>query len=466
MFKICLKERIVLNDLKKKYGLFTAIAMVVGIVVGSGVFFKSEKILQATSGNLFLGLLAILLGGTIMMISVYVFSLLANKYQKINGIVDYAEATVGSTYGYLVGWFMTIIYYPSLSVTVAWISARYTSLLFGWNVYGPQTIILTAFFLIFTFALNALAPIIAGKILVSTVIIKLFPLILMSIVGPIIGLKNGVLIENFSSVSSNAPIGDSLFVALTATIFSYEGWIIATSINAELKNAKRDLPRALLIGTCIVVIIYLLYFIGLSGAVSNEEIMQNGEHAAISAFSNIFSNLGGSVLITFVIVSSLGTLNGLMIGNSRGMYSLAARNMGPLPNVFKDVDKTTGMPTNSTIFGLLACAFWLLYFYVSQLRGVRYLSRYLFDMTELPIVSVYLFYIPIFVMVILREKDLNFFNRYIAPSLAIIACCFTLFAAYFAHDNSIFSYLIVFVIVLGFGLLFKNHKNTDLKDKL
>ena len=67
------------NELKKKYGLPTAIALVIGIVIGSGVFFKAEKILTATGGNLPLGILAWAIGGLIMIICAYMFS-----------IVDYA----------------------------------------------------------------------------------------------------------------------------------------------------------------------------------------------------------------------------------------------------------------------------------------------------------------------------------------------------------------------------------------
>ena len=59
------------NELKKKYGLPTAIALVIGIVIGSGVFFKAEKILTATGGNLPLGILAWAIGGLIMIICAY-----------------------------------------------------------------------------------------------------------------------------------------------------------------------------------------------------------------------------------------------------------------------------------------------------------------------------------------------------------------------------------------------------------
>ena len=96
------------NQLKPKYGLITAIAMVVGIVVGSGVFFKAEKVLQATGGNLPIGILAWAIGGVIMMICAYTFSVLATRYSHVNGIVDYAEATVGRGYAYFVGWFSTL----------------------------------------------------------------------------------------------------------------------------------------------------------------------------------------------------------------------------------------------------------------------------------------------------------------------------------------------------------------------
>ena len=116
------------SGLRQKYGLITAIAMVVGIVIGSGVFFKAEKILTATRGNLPLGILAWAIGGLIMLICAYTFSVMATRYSYVNGIVDYSEAAAGKTYAYYVGWFLTMIYYPSMTSVLAWVSARYTSL--------------------------------------------------------------------------------------------------------------------------------------------------------------------------------------------------------------------------------------------------------------------------------------------------------------------------------------------------
>ena len=67
------------NGLEKKYGLLTAIAMVVGIVIGSGVFFKAQTILTKTNGNMPLGILAWIVGGCIMLASILAFSVMATK---------------------------------------------------------------------------------------------------------------------------------------------------------------------------------------------------------------------------------------------------------------------------------------------------------------------------------------------------------------------------------------------------
>ena len=110
--------------MEKRYGLPTAICMVVGIVIGSGVFFKAEKVLQATQGNMPLGILAWGIVGAIMIICSYVFATMATRYEKVSGLVDYAEATVGRRYAYYVGWFMAVLYTPCLVSALAWISAR------------------------------------------------------------------------------------------------------------------------------------------------------------------------------------------------------------------------------------------------------------------------------------------------------------------------------------------------------
>ncbi len=445
------------TKLEKKYGLVTAIAMVVGIVIGSGVFFKAEKVLNETGGNLTLGIVAWVIGGIIMIACAYTFAVMATRYEYVNGVVDYAEATLGPKYGYFVGWFMALIYYPTLTGVLAWVSARYTCVLLGFSITGGECMVIACFFLIGSYALNALSPILAGKFQVSTTIIKLIPLLLMAVFGTIIGLRSGMTVYNFTTVVNEVNTSNALFTAVVATAFAYEGWIIATSINAELKNAKKNLPLALVAGTFIIMLVYILYYVGLAGAVKNEVMMAGGEDGAKLAFQTIFSTVGGSLIFIFVIISCLGTLNGLMLGCTRGLYSVAARGFGPKPKIFSQVDSETNMPTNSSIFGLLLCGIWLLFFYGANLTE-NWFGFFSFDSSELPIVTIYAMYIPIFGMMMIKEKDLRFFNRIVMPLIAIAGCIFMIIAACFSHGMAVVAYLIVFAVIMAIGAVYSNKK--------
>lgn len=436
------------NGLQKRYGLLTAICIVVGTVIGSGVFFKAQTILQKTEGNMPLGIVAWLIGGAIMLCCISAFSIMATKYQKVNGIVDYAEATAGSKYGYFVGWFMALIYYPTLTSVLAWLSARYTLVFIttafpaitlavpveeGGCVVGPECMALSLFFLCCAYAINALAPKLAGYFQVTTTFIKLVPLALMAVMGIVVGLlgENGVLVENM--VYTGAANGDTsglLFGAVVATSFAYEGWIVATSINAELKDAKKNLPVALITGGIIIVAIYLFYYIGVAGAASVEQLINEG---ATVAYINLFGGAFGNILNAFVAISCMGTLNGLMLACTRGLYAVAARNEGPKPDVFAQVDPKTNMPSNAAIFGLMLCGFWFIFFYGGNLAPMNWLGLFAFDSSELPIVTIYAIYIPIFIQFMRKAKELGAMRRFVAPLAGLCGSIFMVIAAVYAH---------------------------------
>lgn len=445
------------QELSKKFGLFTAIAMVVGIVIGSGVFFKAEKILTATGGNLPLGILSWVIGGLIMISCACTFAIMATKYERVNGIVDYAEAAMGRTYGYYVGWFMAMIYYPTLTSVLAWVSARYTCVLFGWDITGGQCMTIAGFYLVASYALNALSPVLAGKFQVTATVIKLIPLALMAVVGTVFGMGNGMIMRNFTTVVTEVEPTVALFTAVVATSFAYEGWIIATSINAELKDSKRNLPIALVAGTFGVMLVYILYYVGLAGAVTNETLMAGGQEGAKLAFETVFSNLGGTLVFVFVIISCLGTLNGLMLGCTRGVYSIAARGEGPAVAMFRQIDPVSNMPTNSAILGLLLSAVWLVYFYGANLTD-PWFGFFCFDSSELPIVTLYAMYLPIFVSFMRNEGDLPVLTRFVLPALALCGSLFMIYAACYAHGMAVVAYLSIFAVVMLAGVVLAKSK--------
>lgn len=461
-----------MEKLEKRYGLPTAICMVVGTVIGSGVFFKAQNVLAATGGDMPLGILAWVITGLLMIFCALQFAQMGTRYGRVSGVVDYAEATCGKSYAYYLAWFLANIYYPGMTSVLAWVSARYFGVLFGWSMLGPEVLMLAGFFLIASYTMNAFSPKLAGRFQIAATVIKLIPIALMAVVGTVVGFLNGTLTDNFSNVVTEVVggSGTGLLAAIVATVFAYEGWICATSINAELKNAKRNLPLALVIGSLVVVVAYVFYYIGVAGGATNQVLIEEG---ATTAFTNIFGGIGGTLLNICIVVSCLGTLNGLMVAATRGMYAISCRGEGPKPEMFGQIDKSTNMVTNSSVWGLFTCSIWLLYFYGANLTDGGWFGYFNFDSSELPIITIYALYIPAFVRWMVMEKELGFVKRFLLPSLAIFSCLVMVVAAVYAHGitpflkaqaNGTFSfpvlfYLIVFGVIMAVGTYFQKPKN-------
>ena len=471
------------KGLKKQYGLLMAICMVVGTVVGSGVFFKAQAILQKTNGDMPMGIIAWIIGGAVMIFCILAFCVMAQQYEKVNGLVDYAEATIGSKYAYFMGWFATTIYTPAMTSVLAWLTARYflTFLvsvnpdlqLAGDPVTGTETFLLAGFILICVFAINTLSSKLAGKLQISATFIKLIPLLLMAVVGTIYGLSHNMAGEPTTILASNFATGTGnysvLFGAVVATAFAYEGWILATSINSEIKDSKKNLPIALVLGGIIIIAIYLFYYIGIAGGAPVQTLIDEG---TAPAFTAVFGNVLGNILNLFVAVSCLGTLNGLLIGNIRGMYSISVRGYGPKVDLMKQIDPASGMPSNSCIIGLVIVGAWLVYFYGANLTASPWFGLFSFDSSELPIITIYALYIPMFIQFMRKEKSLPAVKRFVLPTLGIIGSAFMVFAAIYSHgylpylaakEQGEFScpvlfYLIVFAVIMAIGMLVMNPK--------
>lgn len=439
-----------MEHLKKKYGFWTATAMVIGIVIGSGVFFKADDVLKAAGGSLPTAILAWGIGGAIMVIAAYVFSIVATRVEKVNGLVDYVEVAYGEKAGYIVAWFMTSIYFPTLVAVLSWVSANYSAHLIG---YPDAVWSISIFYMLLFFTLNLFSPVLAGKFQVSATIIKLIPLALVAVVGGALGLLNGQTLESFKVSAQNvSSSGGGLAIATLATAFAYEGWIIATSINSELEDGKKTLPKALVVGTLTVITIYILYYIGIAGVLSNDQVIELGDGAPAHVISLIFGRVAGTLLTVFVIISCLGTLNGVTMGSVRGMYSIAARDLGPLPKFFGHVNPKTDSTLNSGSIGLFCSAFWLMVWYGS-FHG--WWGEFL-DISELPVAMLYLVYVIIYIWIMRTFTDLPKYSRYLAPIAATVG---SLYIMWGASQKALFIPFVFLTLgILGVGLMFMRKK--------
>lgn len=454
------------GKMDKRYGLPTAICMVIGIVIGSGVFIKGGKVLSLTGGDMGQAVLVVGIVGVICIVCSLVFAQLGSRYEKVNGFVDYAEAALGPRYAYYVGWFATTIYYPTLATILAFFAAMFTLALFGVpsldfaaGTVSAEAVGLGAAYLMLGYGINAISPKLAGRMQVSMTVVKLIPLVLMAVVGTVAGLTNGATALVLHAQTTPVPGG--LFVGVVAFAFAYEGWITATSINAELKNARRNLPLALIVGALFCTALYCLYIFSMSAVGDVDTIIGTwplGERLPGIAFSKVFGNAAGTLVYVFVAVSCLGTMNGLIMGSCRGMYSVAVRGMGPRPEFYGDLDRQNNFSVKSSLAGLMISGFWYAWTVIMWMKGPDFMggihnSPWLgWEPDEISIVTLYAIYIPMFLSLMVRGRDFGPVRRYVLPGAGVLCCLFMVYSCFVGKGfQQVGGYLIFFAAVMFAG---------------
>jgi APA family basic amino acid/polyamine antiporter len=461
---IFLGKRLIMNsNLEKRYGLITAICLIVGAVIGSGIFFVNEIIFSRVGGRLDLAVIAWLIGGAIMFVMMWVWGKLALGKDGMGGLMEYTDELLGETYSYYLGWFLGTILYPAFVAILAWVSARFTGTLLGWDMVfsGGAVWMLAGVYMVAMFVMNTLSPILAGKFQVSTTFIKVIPLIAIGIVGVIAGISNGTYTSNFDFVipAENA-VSNPLFYAILSTVFAYAGSEEVLMMTSEIKNRERNLPIAIIVGALIIIGIYVLYTVGVFGAIDAPTLATAGV-GVNAAFLNMFGPVAGSVLIVFIIISCLGAMNSGMMAGQRIFYALAIRGKGPQQDAVGYVDPFTKMPLISAIISLAfsALIFFLVFANSQDMSGypymyhVRWFGSVNFAISSLAPVTLMAFYIPVFVRVMMVKKEWNSFNRFIMPALSVAGALLLIYMVFYTNAIGAFWYLGFFALMMIFGAI-------------
>ena len=460
------------NNLQKKYGLLTAICLVVGAVIGSGIFFVNETIFGRVGGNLTQAVIAWLVGGAIMFVMMWVWGQLASGKAGMGGLMEYTDDLLGKTYSYFLGWFLGTILYPAFVAVLAWVTARFTGTLLGWDMVntGGHVWMLAGVYMVGIYVMNVISPKLAGFFQVSTTFIKVVPLILMGIVGVIIGLTNGTTASNLTfAIAPESAVSNPLFYAILSTVFAYAGSEEVLMMSSEIKDREKTLPKAIIIGSIIIIAIYVIYTIGVFGAIDAGTLSTAG--GVTAAFQNVFGQAFGSILTVFVIISCLGAMNSAMMAGSRAFYALAIRGKGPAPEYVKQVDAKTDMPPTSAALSLLFCGiiFFIVFANAQDLAGYPYMyhRRWFgdvnFAVSSLAPVSLMALYIPVFVAVMFKQKKWCFFNRFIMPALSVIGALALIYMVFYTNRIGAFWYLGFFAVIMGIAAVFLlfNKKNKN-----
>ena len=371
------------KGLKKELGVTTAISIVVGCVIGAGVFFKPYAIYQATGGAPGMGMLAWLFGGVASILAALTFAEVAVLIPKTGGMVTYLSEAYGEKIGFLAGWMQTVIFYPAFlagyGVTVGRELGEYVGQEFALPI-GIAVILLLV-------SLNTLGSKAAGKMQVVSTVCKLIPLVLLMVFGFIIGKGENPVFTPMVGEGKNA--GAVLGSTLLAVLFAFEGWTNVGAIAGEMKNPGRDMPLAIVGGVSIIMAVYFVINMAYLWVMPAEELMLL-ESPASAVAMKIFGPTGGLLIKVGIIISVIGAANGFLMSGSRVAYQLAAENTLPASGALAKLNGNS-VPANSILLiGVIACIY--------SLSGQ-------FDMlTNLAVFSCWIFYTLTFASVIKFRK--------------------------------------------------------------
>lgn len=400
------------QEMKKNLGLTTAITIVVGCVIGSGVFFKPQAIYTATGGAPGLGMVAWLITGLVCVAAAMTFAEVAIMIPKTGGMVVYLEEAFGKKAGFLAGWMQTVLFYPAMVAALAVVFAEQATL------FAPESMKLPLAIgaIILIILLNDLGSAVGGGVQTLFTISKMVPLILLMVFGFIKGSgDNAILTPMVAEELSPAVVLGTLMISI---LFAFEGWTNVGAIAGEMKNPGKDLPIAIVGGVSIIMAIYIVINLAYLWVLPADQLMSLSAPASAVAIE-IFGPIGGRIISVGIMISVFGACNGFVLSGSRVAYSLAITDSLPGSRVLAKINKYQ-VPNNSILL-------------VGVLGSLFAVSGQFNRLTDLAVFSSWIFYTLTFMAVIrLRKTRPDVERSYkvplypIIPAIAIISGVYVL----------------------------------------
>lgn len=364
------------NKLKVKYGVFGAAILIVGTIIGSGIFTKTRSILQATQGNTSAAILAWVIGSISTILGVLLVNEIASKEIKTGGMQTYAESAWGKIFGYVVGFSETFLYVPSTLVILSYYAVLQVYKILDIDVSSINiwiTVIWIALVMIFHIVVNMFSTLLTKILSYGALLIKLLPIaiiVIFSIINkPNLPTEFKTIVTTPSSISTNwGEIFSLATNGLVGVMFAFEGWIYIGTISQEIKDAKKNVPIALILGTGFVAVVYILFTLAslhvIPGNIWANEKIDVDTGSVVNA---LFGPNLAKTLNVAILISIIGGLNGFAIISIRLPYALAIRNQIIGSKYLKKVSNFANIPFNSGVVMLITSLLWL---FIAAIFGI------------------------------------------------------------------------------------------------
>jgi basic amino acid/polyamine antiporter, APA family len=340
--------------LVRRLGLWSAVAVLVGSTIGSGIFRTPAGVAQRVD-DVPLFLLAWVVGGAVVLCGALTYSELAAAFPRSGGVYVFVREAFGPLPAFLFVWAELWVIRPGAFGAIGITASAYTLRTLGFDpaavvaAVGPVDVraeqLLGACYIVLVGGVNYLG-IHRGAILQNlSTALKVAALALLVLLGFTLGTSAAG--PSGSLFAQRAAVGLSPFLlAMVAILWAYDGWADLAFVGGEVKDPQRTLPRALFIGTATIVVLYLAANLVYLYLIPIQE-MKQAELVAADVARLVIGSAGVVVVSAAIAVSTFGTLNGSMMTAPRIFF--AAAEDGLLPSAIARVDPRTSAPTGAVV---------------------------------------------------------------------------------------------------------------------
>ena len=289
-----------------------ATAVVVGNVIGSGIFLKPGNI-AAESGQFPVIITVWVIGGVLCILGGLCFAELAAMYPQAGGLYVYLREAYGRPIAFLFGWTEVFFGKPASigALSVAFVESF--SLALG-DVLSSAAQLLLAVCLIVAMAwVNIVGVIWGGRVQMVVTVVKAVFLALVAIIPFLLipFATESIDVANYSSTVSprQAGLAAQVGVVLLAVMWAYNGWHGVTSLAEEVREPQRNVPLALFVGIGLLIVLYLSANFAYHGVLSMSEMKAAGNHAAEEMMRKLFGQAGAATVAAVIMCSTFGAIN-------------------------------------------------------------------------------------------------------------------------------------------------------------
>ncbi len=311
--------------LVRQLGLWSSVAVVVGSTIGSGIFKSPAAVAEKLPGPI--PMLAVwVLGGLFILCGALTLAEVGGAFPYSGGLYVFIREAFGRLPAFLFGWAQLILIRPSGVGAVAVVFGQYALQLAGLDPekagFDNYAAILAIGAIVVVTVANVLGVKFGAGIQNLTTIAKTAGLVVLIVFALALGLPA----SHGANFTTSAPPGAITFapfgLALVSALWAYDGWADCSFVGGEMLDPRKNLPRAIMIGTGIIITVYLLANVAYLSVFSVAEIAKSKIIAA-DTMSKLVGGTGLTFIVATVMLSTFGTLNGTMLTAPRIFFAMS-----------------------------------------------------------------------------------------------------------------------------------------------